>query len=90
VAALLDAGDVSFELDFDFKEATQNATVGLLKKQLSRLKTNFRIRWPNDTWVKFPALVTEFNPSAPVEDPLTADLGLSVVGAPTFGQGVIT
>lgn len=83
IASLLDAGEVTFSVNF-IGGATQDHSTGLIKKWLDRARTNFKLDWPNGYGCDISALVTGFEPSAPVEDALTADVTLKVSGLPTF------
>lgn len=83
LAGMLDAGEVSFDLNFLPGNATQNATTGLLSLYFARKVRNFQLVWPNGQ-CNFKALVTGVEPSAPVDDVLTASVTLKVTGLPTF------
>lgn len=83
LAGMLDAGEVSFDLNFLPNHATQDETTGLLSEFLSRSVSNYQLIFPNGQ-INFKALVTGFEPSAPVDDVLTASVTLKVTGLPTF------
>ena len=86
IIGLLDAGEVTFDLNFLPNHATQDETTGLLGAYLGRLKKNYKLVYPvSPVWtINFAALVTGFEPSAPVDDPLSASATLKVTGLPTF------
>lgn len=88
--SLLNGGEVSFPVNFLPGDATHDAQTGLISLYLSRAVNNFRLVWPTaaEDWVIFPAAVTGFEPSAPVDDVLGADITLEVMGEPLFGAGV--
>lgn len=80
-------GEVTVELNFLPANATQDATTGILADFNSRTLRNFQIVWTdagNTTWA-FSAYVTGFEPSAPVDDKLSASMTLTISGNPTLG-----
>ena len=83
---LLDAGEVTFQIFYQPTHATHSYSAGMLKDAVNRTKRNFQLVFPDagaTTWT-FAALVTAFNPSAPVDGLLTADITLKVSGKPTL------
>lgn len=86
VGTLLEAGDLSFDLNFVPTHATHNPTTGLIADQTARTKRNFQLVFPDTastTWA-FTALVTEFEPAEPVEGVLKASVTLEITGQPTL------
>jgi len=86
VATLLDAGEVSFDLNFLPGNATQSYSNGLLKDMANKTKRNFQIVFPSSspvTW-GFAAFVTKFEPKEPVEGSLQASATLKITGKPTL------
>lgn len=86
VATILEAGEVSFEVNFMPEHATHNASTGLIRDMVNRTKRNFRVVFPNTaqtTWT-FPAFVTGFEPDAPVQGKLGAKVTLEIAGQPTL------
>jgi predicted secreted protein len=86
IAGLLDAGTVTFTVNFLPNDATQGYSTGLLRDMNNRTRRNFKVVFPNagsTTW-SFPAFVTSFQPKAPVNNPFTADVTLQVAGMPTL------
>lgn len=86
IGTLLSGGEVSFDLNFIPTNATQSYSAGLIRDMVNRTKRNFRIVFPDGgstTWT-FAALVTNFKPSAAVEDELMAEVTLQVSGQPTL------
>jgi predicted secreted protein len=86
IASLLDAGELSMTIGFLPTDATQGYSTGILRDQVNRTKRNFRLVFPNTaatTWT-FPAYVTSFQVHAPVAEDLTADITLTLAGAPTL------
>lgn len=86
IIGLLDAGEVTFDLNFLPGHATQDESTGLLGAYLSRAKKNYQLIFPvTPSWqINYAALVTGFEPSAPVDDPLTASVTQKVTGLPSF------
>lgn len=86
VPGLKRGGEVSLDLNFLPADATQNAGTGLLADLESGVLRNFELVFPDvgaTTW-SFSALVTAFEPTAPVDDRLTASVTLKVSGQPTL------
>jgi len=86
VATLKDAGEVTFTLNFVPGNATQSYSAGLIKNLVDKTLRNFQLVFPTaspTTWT-FAAYVTNFEPSAPVDGELSADVTLKISGAPTL------
>ena len=86
IAGLKDGGEVTFDLNYIPTAVTHNATAGLINDWENGTKRNFQLVFPdigNTTWA-VTALVTGFEPSAPVEDKLAASVTLKVSGQPTL------
>lgn len=83
VAGLLDAGEVSFDINWDPNNVTHEA---LRADMLARVRRNFQVVFPSsptETW-NFAALITSYEIGAPVDGILTASITLTMLGAPTF------
>jgi len=86
IATVLDAGEVTFDLNFVPTDATHSYSAGLLKDFTSRTLRNFQLVFPDSgstTWT-FAAYVTAFQPSAPVNGKLGASVTLKISGQPTL------
>lgn len=86
IGTILDAGEVSFDINFVPTNATHSQGAGLISDMLARTLRNFQIVFPDSgstTW-EFAALVTGFEPSAPVDGALTASVTLEISGQPTL------
>jgi len=86
VGGLLDAGEVSFDINYTPTDATHDASTGLIKDMVDRTVRNFQLVFPdtgNTTW-SFSALVTGFEPSEPIDDKLAASVTLKLTGQPTL------
>jgi predicted secreted protein len=85
IAGLLDAGEVSMDLNFDPDGAThKNSAGGLLYTMEQRTLENWQIVYPDATAVAFVAFVTSFEPDAPFDDKLSASVTLKISGKPTW------
>jgi predicted secreted protein len=86
LATLLDAGTVSFDLNFIPTNATQSHTSGLLRDFENRTKRNFKLVLPDSgstTWA-ITAYIQDFKMAAPVDGVLNASLTLNISGPPTL------
>ncbi|MBA7515233.1 hypothetical protein ES705_07272 [subsurface metagenome] len=86
VVTLLNAGQVTFDLNFDPAGATHNNVDGLLERLENRTVEDFMITWPDQaaTVWKFTAFVVGFEPDAPVDGKLAASVSLEITGQPTL------
>jgi len=88
IQGLKDAGEVTIEGNFIPANATQSATDGLLSDYDSGVVRNFQLVFPDTdttTW-GFSAIITAFEPSAPVEEVLTFTATLKVTGKPELNN----
>lgn len=86
VGGLLDGGEVAFDVNFLPTNATHSFSAGLIKDMVGRTKRNFKIVFPDGsstTW-SFTALVSKFQPKAPVNGQLSASVSLMITGKPTL------
>lgn len=86
VGGLLDGGEISLEINYDPAHVTHNASAGLIKDMEDRTVRNFQLVFSdsdNTVWI-IPALVTGFEPGAPVDAKLSASVTLKVSGKPTL------
>ncbi len=86
VGGLLDGGEVSLSLNYLPAHATHDASTGMLKDMQDRTLRNFQLVFPDTgstTWA-FSALITGFEPAAPHDDKLGADVALKISGKPTL------
>lgn len=86
IGGLLDAGEVTFEINFEPTASTHAYGTGLIKDMVNRTKRNFKVVFSDTgatTWT-FTALVTAFEPSMPFDDKLTASVTLQITGKPTL------
>ena len=86
IAGLLDGGEVSAEMNFLPANATQNEAAGILKTMKDRTLRNWQIVWTDagpTTW-SIAAFITAFEPSASIEDRMTASITLKISGDSTL------
>jgi predicted secreted protein len=86
IAGLLEAGDVTFTINFQPQQATHSNTSGLLRDLRTKVKRNFQLVLPDagvTTWA-FTALVVGFPVNAPEDGALTVDVTLRISGQPTL------
>jgi hypothetical protein len=87
VPSLKDPGSVS--LDMNFLPSNLNQ-VGFLNDYLNRTRRNFQIVWSDadaTTW-QFGGYIVSFEPSAAIDDKLSASAEIKVTGEPDFTAGV--
>jgi hypothetical protein len=80
------SGEVTFSVNFIPTENTHDAGAGLLKDLNDGTLRNFKLKFPDGavtTW-SFSGYVTGFEPTAPVEGNLTADVTIKLSGVPTL------
>lgn len=86
IATLLEAGDVSFDVNWIPGHATQSYSAGLVKDMVNRTLRNFQLVVPaasTVTWT-FAAFVTEFTPDLKVKGAQKASIRLEITGQPTL------
>lgn len=86
IATLLEAGDISFEMNWIPGHATQSYSAGLLANMVNRTLRNFQIVVPaasTVTWT-FAAFVAEFTPDLKVKGAQRASVRLEISGQPTL------
>lgn len=83
VAGLIDGGEISANIAWDPGAATHGNSTGLLSELTGRTIEGFRVTWPDTSTFTFDGLVTGFEPGAPHDGLLTADVRIKVTGAVT-------
>ncbi len=87
VATILRSGEVGLEINYDPNAAThKNAAAGLIGDMVSRQAHAYDLVFPTTpavTW-SFNAFVTGFEPGAPADGKLTADVTLKPTGQLTL------
>jgi len=87
IKILKDAGEVSFTINYIPTNTTHNAATGLLSDFANNTTVDaWTLVFPDTlgtTW-SFNGAVTKFSAKAPVDDRLSADITLKVMGQPTL------
>lgn len=83
IPSLKSAGEVSFDLNFLPGNSSQQQ---ITTDYLGRTLRNFELTWTDTGATKwaFSAYITAFEPSAAIDDKLSASVTLSISGAPNF------
>ena len=85
LATVIDGGEVTFEIGYVPSEATHGvAAGGLLDDMENGNISAYSVTFPDTTAWSFSAIVTGFEPSAPVDGALTANVTFKVAGQPTL------
>jgi predicted secreted protein len=84
IPTTLAVGDIKFPVNFVPSNATHSYSAGLIKDWYNKTLRNFQIVFPDSTTWAFSAYVIGVDMKAPVKGTLTADITLSVTGAPTL------
>ena len=84
LGGLADGGEVTFDVLYDPTGATHNATTGLVGMLASKAVKSWQLALPGSVNWTFDGLVTGFDPKAPLNDALTADVTIKVSGQPTL------
>jgi hypothetical protein len=87
---LSDLPAVEFEIYYLPHDPTHDHLTGLLNLQITGAKRSFKVKYNAAVTpplvLTFPATVTRFNPSAPVDGPYSAAVQLQPSAAPTYGS----
>jgi hypothetical protein len=83
LATLIDAGEVSFDLNLVPSSTVHRA---MRADQIARTKRNYQIWYPGSTVVdiSFEAFISKMPPKATVDGTLEASVTLTITKAPTF------
>lgn len=84
LATLLDAGEVTVDLNFVPTNATQSGTAGILLDLKNKTRRNFQMLWSDGTEWDYAAFVTGFKPGAAVDGKLSATVTMRMTGQPTL------
>lgn len=86
IKGLKDGGEVSFSINYVPTAATHTVGTGLLADFGVNTIDTWSIVWPDSggtTW-SMPGFISGFEPSAPIDDKLAADITITVTGQPTL------
>jgi len=85
IAGLRDAGEVSFELNFDPDGTTHKAASGGLIYILEEAtEQDWVLTMPDTSTCSFTGFLTSFEPSFPHDDKITASGTIKITGKPTW------
>jgi predicted secreted protein len=86
IGGLLNAGQVTFTINYNPVDPTHDAGTGLISDLVNRIKRNFELVFPDAGATKwsFTALVAAFSASEPIDDKVSADITLELTGQPTL------
>jgi hypothetical protein len=73
-------GDMEFNVNFVPDDSSQDHNTGLQKAWFDGTRDIYRITYPDGTQWLFSGFVTQFAPSAPVDDRLSADVTVRPTG----------
>lgn len=82
---LIDSGEVTFSVNYQPAATTHGNSAGLLYVWKNRATRNWKLIFPDGsttTWI-FSAFITKFEPKAPIDDKLSADITLKITGLPS-------
>ena len=83
---LLDAGDLTFEINYIPTDPTHNNSSGLLSFLTNRTTKSWTLTFPDSgatTW-GFDGFISKFDMTAPVDNVLTAKITITATGQPTL------
>ena len=85
VGGLLDAGEITLDINFIPTEPTHREAVGgLLKDYTDRSVNNYKLLFPDTTYWLVPCLVTNMTPDMAVEGKLGGSVTLTGAGQPAL------
>ncbi|MCA1381300.1 phage tail tube protein [Bradyrhizobium sp. BRP23] len=86
IAGLKDGGEVSFDMNFVPNSVEAAALMAELDLTGSSAKKNRQIVFPDGSYFSFAAILTGYEPDAPIDDKMAAAVTLKVSGKPTLVQ----
>ena len=82
LAVLIEAGTVSFDINFDQADATHNFLTGIWNQMIGLLLSGFRNVFPNSAGtLTYPGYVGQHEFAAPVDNVLTAKIQIAITDA---------
>lgn len=84
IAGMAEEGDISLDINWVPSDATQDDTTGLRSKIGSATPTNFQMVFPDAEQVAGAVIVANMEPTAPIEDRMTAAVVLTPTGELTW------
>jgi predicted secreted protein len=86
IAGLKDGGEVSMDLNFVPGGTAAAALTAELDLDGSLATKNRQILFPDGSYFSFAAILTGFEPDAPIDDKMSASVTFKVTGKPTLVQ----
>lgn len=86
IAGLKDGGEVSFDLNFIPGGTSAAAMMAELDLDGSLATKNRQIAFPDGSYFSFAAILTGFEPDAPIDDKMSASVTFKVTGKPLLVQ----
>ena len=84
LAVLIDAGDISFEVNFDKSDATHSFTTGMWNQLVGLIKSGLRMVFPNTAGtLTFPGYLGQHEFNVPVDNVLSAKIQIAITDAIT-------
>lgn len=86
IPGLVDAGEISFDMNFLPQDSTQDETNGLISLAQARTTKNFQIVYSdtsNSTWA-ITGFITSLEPTAPIDDRATMSCTIKITGKPVL------
>lgn len=83
IAGLIDTGEAGFTINWIPGNATDLLLRGL---RISGATRNHKITFPNGTSVVYPGFIKGYEPSAPIDDKLSAQFTVKKAGAETWAD----
>jgi|SRR5205085_10410656 len=84
LSVLIDAGDVSFEVNFDKADATHSFTTGMWNQMTGLVKSGFQMVFPNAAGtLTFLGYIAQHEFMAPVDNVLAAKIMIGITDAIT-------
>lgn len=79
------SGDLGMALNLSPKDPTHDHLTGLIKKWKDGTRNIYRVMFPDTSYWIFSGFITSIDPSAPVDDKLSADVTIKPTGGRIFG-----
>ena len=84
LAVLIDAGDISFEVNFDKADATHSFTTGMWKQLVGLIESGLRMVFPNTAGtLTFLGYLGQHEFNVPVDNVLSAKIQIAITDAIT-------
>jgi len=79
LAVLIDAGDISFEINFDSADATHAFATGMWNQLVGLIKSGFQMTFPNSAGhLKFVGYLAQHDFNVPVDNVLAVKIQVAI------------